>query len=188
MPFRVVGPSQLHDSVPLTLGFCYSSKMRQNNKQNYFTSVPDILPPLPLLDFSLTDTVLAFFIGTDNILESEGTIKHYSSPGMPAWFLGETDGQSRDLRVLFFSPCFLKGFSKCNKQTQPWRIGLMQGNKALPSTSFSCPSILSRPQRCWPNRKSSATSNSRRVLWKLLKDAARKGKHVILHLPYDARS
>lgn len=108
------------------------------------------------------------------ILESEGTIKHYCSQGRPAWFLGETDGWSRDLRVLFLFLHFRKGFSKCNDQTRPWRICLMQDNKNLPFTSFFYPFILTRPQRCWPNRKSPAPSNSKRVVWRLLKNAARK--------------
>lgn len=114
--------SRFHNRVPETWNLLSSeNKMKQNKTKNPWTnkngncpSVTHVLPPFTLLSFSVTDPVLDSFMWTE-VLKSEGKVKYYSSQGTLAWSSGETDGQSRDLRVSSLLLHFLKFFSKCSE-------------------------------------------------------------------------
>lgn len=97
-------------------------------------------------------------------------VKYYSSQERLACFLGETDGQSRDLRVFSLSLHFWRfspsAVSKLNLREFIW----CRKTKIFPFISFSLSSTLTQPQSCQPSRKSPILSNSRRALWRTAKD------------------
>lgn len=72
-------------------------------------------------------------------LESPGvrnTIKHCSSQRRPAGCLGETDGQSKDLRVLFLFLHFPKGFSRCDGRLNLGEFVWCRATKLCPLPAF----------------------------------------------------